>query len=89
MTVRKIPYGFYIRPENERLRAVKINPYRKAEWLVAFNCRSLNSFPYFMKELEDWLEQNCKPRRYRIAQYFDNVIFKIEEDAMLCYLAFC
>ncbi len=79
---------------------VRATEYYKTDmnwWHVEFDCHELTDHPELRDKIYAWAYANCNgtllshhpSHSYYVARYASHAGFRSEEDAMMCYLAFC
>lgn len=69
------------------LRSFKRN---KIWWAVEFDCERLGDHDLGLRsKISSWMYDNCQQGTTHLPRFTNYAGFRKEEDALLCYLAFC
>ncbi len=59
-------------------------------WAVEFDCEYLGDYESTLRgNIEVWMEKNCLAGTTHLPRHTNYAGFRKEEDALMCYLAFC
>lgn len=68
------------------LRSFKRN---KLWWAVEFDCENLGDHEKLRNKIAVWIDDNCQAGTTHLPHHTNYAGFRKEEDALMCYMAFC